>query len=206
MARRPDAGIILLLAAISILWVSPAFGQNDRTFPEITTDITDLAGVLTEEQKLAIADDLKFLRDFHNMPGVILLVKETPEWDFIEYGHDLFDHLRAQGKLDESSFLIYLSINDRKMAFILGDDIDRVTDPQEKRGITNELGATLGNGEYYAGLTKALARLKALPGPEDIQEAKKLRGQWMIVAGLVILIAVFYMNLMKRRMKRKPEY
>lgn len=204
MGSRVNPGLILVITLlITALSLSHAYAQ--RAFPDVTTNLTDNAGVLTEEEKLSLAADLEFLRDFHYMPGAIVITEKTDEWDFIEYGHDLFDNLRTRGLLDESSFLIYLSTGDRKMAFILGDDIDRVIDPGEKRTITNRLGASLEDGAFYYGLSRTLARLKALPGPADLEEARKQRGQWAIVAGLVILIAVFYLNLSKKRRRGRPE-
>jgi uncharacterized membrane protein YgcG len=85
------------------------------------------------------------------------------------------------------------------MAFILGEDIKRIVDPEAFRAIRNELAFSLAKGAYSEGLSHTLTKLKVLPGPGELEHARKQRGQWMIVAGLVILIAVFYMNLAKRR-------
>jgi uncharacterized membrane protein YgcG len=139
------------------------------------------------------------------MPGVIVIERKTDEWDIDEYNHDLFDRLLAKGLLDKSGFLLYISIEDRKMSLVLGYDLERVTDRETSREIRNELGAALGREEYFKGITDAVARLRQLTGPVELDEARRQRGEYLMLAGFVILISVLIMNIAKKRRRMKQE-
>ena len=170
-----------------------------RDFPSVDERVEDFADVLTDEQVTALIQGMQYLIGFNEMPGVIVIQRHTSEWDFDEYCHDLFDRLMAKGLVNKSGFLLYVSIDDKKMSLVLGYDLERVTDPETTREIRNSLGAALAKEEYFKGLTDTIARLRLLTGPVELEEAGRQRGQYLMLAGFLIIIAVLVMNIAKKR-------
>jgi len=78
-----------------------------------------------------------------------------------------------------------------------------VTDPERAREIRSILGAALAKNEYFKGLTDTIAQLRLLNGPLELDEARRLRGQYLMLAGFLVIIAVLVMNIARKRKKLK---
>jgi uncharacterized membrane protein YgcG len=198
MGRRLNAFSLVLTATVILLLLACPVTAA-RAFPIVQGAVTDLPDVISAEDEIRLTQEISNLREFNDMPGLIVITESTGEWDFIEYGHDLFGRLQSQGLTDTTGFLIYISIVDKKLALVLGRDLERIVDPEELRAIRNGLGDALEKGAYVNGLMAALARLGQLTGSSEIEEAKRQRGDWLILAGLIIIVAVLIWNLSKKR-------
>jgi uncharacterized membrane protein YgcG len=199
-----QAIFIVILACITACVGQGAAGSAiPRDFPAVDDRVEDFAGVLTEDQVTALIQGMQHLIGFNEMPGVIVIQRHTSEWDFDEYCHDLFDRLMAKGLVNNSGFLIYISVDDRKLSFVMGHDLERVTDPERVREIRGILGAALAKDEYFKGLTDTIAQLRLLGGPVELDEARRLRGQYLMLAGFLVIIAALVMNISKKRKKLK---
>jgi len=198
---RPVKSKLLLLGALLFLALPAPPSSAARSFPTVEALVTDIPDVLSDIDEERLTQALEDLKAFNSMPGVIVIAESTDEWDFIEYAHDLFGYLRREGFVDQTGFLIYISTEDIKMAFEVGNDLKRagVLDEEEIRDIRQRLGAALAEGAYFDGINGALSKLRKLTGASELDDAKRERGNWMMLAGLIILIGVLYMNLARKR-------
>lgn len=200
MGRNSKARPIFLAALFFLaLFILPSAAA--RSFPPVEGLVTDIPDVLSDTEEERLTQTLEDLKAFNSMPGVIVIAERTDEWDHIEYAHDLFGYLRREGFVDQTGFLIYISTEDIKMAFEVGNDLKRagVLNEEEIRDIRQSLGAALAEGTYFDGLNGALSKLRKLTGALELDDAKRERGNWMMLAGLIILIGVLYKNLAKKR-------
>lgn len=204
MARPVKKFAIPLLTVLSFLIIF-TYANAERDFPDVQATVTDIPDVLSDVDEERLAQTLKDLKEFNNMPGVIVIAESTSEWDFIEYGHDFFDHLRVQGFVDNTGFLIYLSTQDKKMTFEMGRDLKRggVLTDEDARDIRQMLNTSLAEGDYFSGLSGSLAKLRKITGAAELEEAGRERGNWMMLSGLIIIIAALLWNIRRKRMQMR---
>jgi len=204
MGRPAEKFAILLLTVLSFLAIS-TYAIAARDFPDVQATVTDIPDVLSDIDEERLTQTLKDLKEFNNMPGVIVIVQSTSEWDFIEYGHDFFDHLRVKGLVNNTGFLIYLSRLDKKMTFVMGRDLERggVLTDEDARDIRQTLNMSLAEGDYFDGLSGSLAKLRNITGAAELEEAGRERGNWMMLSGLIIIIAALLWNIRRKRMKMR---
>lgn len=207
MGRPVKKLAIPLLTVLSFLAIS-TYAIAARDFPDVQATVTDIPDVLSDVDEERLTQTLKDLKEFNNMPGVIVIAKSTSEWDFIEYGHDFFDHLRVKRLVDNTGFLIYLSTQDKKMTFVMGRDLVRggVLTDEDARDIRQRLNTSLADGDYFDGLSGSLAKLRQITGAAELEEAGRERGNWMMLSGLVIIIAALFWNIRRRRTKLRDSF
>src|SRR3990172_8770072 len=117
MTRCVKIGFVLLLVNAFVASGGAAYSRDDRDFPLPESKINDFADVLSPEDFTSIMVALDRTSSANGMQGYVIIAASTDEWNFDEYLKDYADFLQGKGLLDSTSWLIYVSVQDRKYGF-----------------------------------------------------------------------------------------
>ncbi len=185
-----------LVILFSVLSISFLQAQNVLPKPNPAKLVTDMAGVLSAEQKTILENKLVALDDSSSNQIVIVLLKTLDGYPIEEYATKLFREWGIGNKKTNNGVLILASIDERKIRIEVGYGLEgAIPDITTASIIRNDIVPGFKTGEYYHGLDLATNSLsKAAVGEYKVQREKATKGKGSgggsIFTFLIILVIV----------------
>ncbi len=187
-----------LFAFATILLVCAA-ASAAPTFPELTGQIVDTAGLLSPEDRAAILADLQTLEQKSTDQFAIVTVPSLQGYEIEEYGYQLGRHWGIGQKGKDNGVLLIVAPNERKVRIEVGRGLEPiVTDLMSKIIIENAILPEFRRGNYGAGIRAGVRDIKdtLLGDAEAVKE--RARGldagdgpDWLGLFLIAVWIAIF---------------
>ena len=177
---------------------------DDITYIEYQKRVDDRSGVLSPDSLARITNAIEIQEKETGLKGFVLVMPRIEEWDFDKYAARQFDYWKSNGIVDSKSYIIIISVEDKKFQVIRGEYIDTHEHDYEIRLLRNrmiedfktDIGSAITN--YINGLGETASLKKSLEDQKKLKE----KGAWYMLIGIIILISVF----MRMSYKRRREY
>jgi len=182
--------IVFFLQAL--LFANNTFAQSIIAKPSPATLVTDLAGVLTPEQKQALENKLVAIDDSSSNQIAVVIIPSLDGYPKEEYATKLFRDWGIGGKKN-NGILLLIAINDREIKIEVGYGLEgAIPDITAINIIDNYIKPAFKAGNYYEGIDQATDNIaKAAVGEYKVAKVKKSKSKGSGGLFLIILIIIF---------------
>ncbi len=185
--------IVFIIAFFSFTMVN---GQNiiERTNPPVL--VTDLAGVLTPEQKQALENKLVALDDASSNQIAVVILPTLDGNPIEEYATKLFRTWGIGNKKSRNGVLLLIAIQDKKIRIETGYGLEgAIPDITANSIIDNDVKPAFRQQAYYEGIDKATDDIaKAAVGEYNVKRERRTKGKGsnplLFVLILFIIVAI----------------
>jgi uncharacterized protein len=183
--------LIILFSFFSISLVS---AQNILPKPNPPKLVTDMANVLSAEQKDILERKLVAFDDSSSNQIVVVLIKTLNDYPIEEYSTKLFRDWGIGNKKTNNGILLIAAIDDRKIRIEVGYGLEgAIPDITTASIIRNDIVPSFKTGDYYHGIDLATNSIaKAAVGEYKVARQKDSSGKGgsSIFTFLIILVIV----------------
>jgi len=175
------------------LLATKSYAQQIIAKPNPATLVTDLAGVLTAEQKQALENKLVAIDDNSSNQIAVVIIPSLDGYPKEEYANKLFRDWGIGNKKTNNGILLLIAINDRQIRIEVGYGLEgAIPDITALNIIDNDIKPAFKAGNYYEGIDKATDNIaKAAVGEYKVKKAKKSKGKGGSGLFVLILIIIF---------------
>ena len=183
--------IVLFLQAM--LFANNTFAQNIIAKPIPATLVTDVAGVLSPEQKQALENKLVAIDDSSSNQIAVVILPSLDGYPKEEYATKLFRDWGIGNKKTNNGILLLIAINDRQIRIEVGYGLEgAIPDITALNIIDNDIKPAFKAGNYYEGIDQATDNIaKAAVGEYKVAKAKKSKSKGSGGLFMIILIIIF---------------
>jgi uncharacterized protein len=199
VAESIPAGIATLLATLILIVLAWAPALAQPTFPPLTGQIVDNAGLLSAEERAAILADLQTLEQKSTDQLVVVTVPSLGGYEIEDYGYQLGRHWGIGQKGKDNGVLLIVAPNERKVRIEVGRGLEPiVTDLMSRIIIENAILPEFRRGNFGAGIRAGVRDIKdtLLGDAEAVKE--RARGlndgdgpDWIGLMMIALWIAIF---------------
>jgi uncharacterized protein len=176
----------------AFLFANNSFAQNIIAKPSPATLVTDVAGVLTPEQKQALENKLVAIDDSSSNQIAVVILPSLDGYPKEEYAIKLFRDWGIGNKKTNNGVLLLIAINDRQIRIEVGYGLEgAIPDITALNIIDNDIKPAFKAGNYYEGIDQATDNIaKAAVGEYKVAKAKKSKSKGSGGLFLIILIII----------------
>ncbi len=185
--------LTILFFLQALLFANNAFAQNIIAKPSPATLVTDLAGVLSPEQKQALENKLVAIDDSSSNQIAVVIIPSLDGYPKEEYATKLFRDWGIGNKKTNNGILLLIAVNDRQIRIEVGYGLEgAIPDITALNIIDNDIKPAFKAGNYYEGIDQATDNIaKAAVGEYKVAKVKKSKSKGSGGLFLIILIIIF---------------
>jgi len=174
------------------LFANNSFAQNIIAKPNPPTLVTDVAGVLTPEQKQALENKLVAIDDSSSNQIAVVIIPSLDGYPKEEYADKLFRDWGIGNKKTNNGVLLLIAINDRQIRIEVGYGLEgAIPDITALNIIDNDIKPAFKAGNYYEGIDQATDNIaKAAVGEYKVAKAKKSKNKNNGTVFVLVLIVI----------------
>jgi uncharacterized protein len=190
--------LTILFFLQALLFANNAFAQNIIAKPSPATLVTDLAGVLTPEQKQALENKLVAIDDSSSNQIAVVIIPSLDGYPKEEYANKLLREWGI-GSKKNNGVLLLIAINDRQIWIEVGYGLEgAIPDITALNIIDNDIKPAFKAGNYYQGIDQATDNIaKAAVGEYKVAKAKKSKSRGS--GGFLIILIIIFLVLRSGR-------
>ena len=176
----------------AFLFANNSFAQNIIAKPSPATLVTDVAGVLTPEQKQALENKLVAIDDSSSNQIAVVILPSLDGYPKEEYAIKLFRDWGIGNKKTNNGVLLLIAINDRQIRIEVGYGLEgAIPDITALNIIDNDIKPAFKAGNYYEGIDQATDNIaKAAVGEYKVAKAKKSKNKNNGTVFVLVLIVI----------------
>ena len=187
---------IFLLMIGAFVCFNTIVAQNVLPKPSTPQLVTDIAGVLSPEQKQALENKLVAIDDSSSNQIAVVILPTLEGNPIEEYATKLFREWGIGNTKTNNGILLLIAVQDKKIRIEVGYGLEgAIPDITAINIIDNDLKPAFRAGAYYEGIDKATDNIaKAAVGEYQVKRVKKTKtkGNGAILA---IIIAIIFLVL-----------
>jgi len=190
--------LTILFFLQALLFANNALAQNIIAKPNPATLVTDVAGVLTPEQKQALENKLVAIDDSSSNQIAVVIIPSLDGYPKEEYATKLFREWGIGGKKN-NGILLLVAINDREIKIEVGYGLEgAIPDITAINIIDNFIKPAFRAGNYYEGIDQATDNIaKAAVGEYKEARPKKSKSKSKGSGGLFLIILIIIFVILK---------
>ena len=192
--------LTILFFLQALLFANNALAQNIIAKPSPATLVTDVAGVLTPEQKQALENKLVAIDDSSSNQIAVVIIPSLDGYPKEEYANKLLREWGI-GSKKNNGVLLLISINDRQIWIEVGYGLEgAIPDITALNIIDNDIKPAFKAGNYYEGIDQATDNIaKAAVGEYKVAKAKKSKSKSRGSGGFLIILIIIFLVLRNGR-------
>jgi uncharacterized protein len=185
---------IFLLMIGAFVCFNTIVAQNVLPKPSTPQLVTDIAGVLSPEQKQALENKLVAIDDSSSNQIAVVILPTLEGNPIEEYATKLFREWGIGNTKTNNGILLLIAVQDKKIRIEVGYGLEgAIPDITAINIIDNDLKPAFRAGAYYEGIDKATDDIaKAAVGEYQVKRVKKTKSKGN-GALLAIIIAVIFL-------------
>jgi len=186
-----------LFLLIGFFTFFPVQGQNVLAKPSNPTLVTDVAGILSPQEKQTLESKLVLIDDSSSNQIAVVILPSLDGNPIEEYATKLFRTWGIGNKKTNNGILLLIAVQDKKIRIEVGYGLEgAIPDITAINIIDNDLKPAFRSGAYYQGIDKATDDIaKAAVGEYKVAKVKKSKGK---NNGALLMIIVFVIILVLR--------
>jgi uncharacterized protein len=192
--------LTILFFLQALLFANNALAQNIIAKPNPATLVTDVAGVLSPEQKQALENKLVAIDDSSSNQIAVVIIPSLDGYPKEEYANKLLREWGI-GSKKNNGVLLLISINDRQIWIEVGYGLEgAIPDITALNIIDNDIKPAFKAGNYYEGIDQATDNIaKAAVGEYKVAKAKKSKSKSRGSGGFLIILIIIFLVLRNGR-------
>ncbi len=179
---------------ISFLFVT-LFSWSTISFPKLTSQVVDEAGIFTSEQKSQLSSLLKKHETNSSNQIVVVTLKSLNGYDISEYGYQLGREWGIGQKGKNNGILLIIAPNDRKVRIEVGYGLEgALTDANSEMIISNIITPYFKKGDYFTGTVRGIDAITETIKGEYSAKPKSDNADtpfMLIIMPIILLLLVF---------------
>ena len=193
--------LTILFFLQALLFANNALAQNIIAKPNPATLVTDVAGVLTPEQKQALENKLVAIDDSSSNQIAVVIIPSLDGYPKEEYATKLFRDWGIGNKKTNNGVLLLIAVNDREIRIEVGYGLEgAIPDITALNIIDNDIKPAFKAGNYYEGIDQATDNIaKAAVGEYKVAKAKKSKSKSRGSGGFLIILIIIFLVLRNGR-------
>lgn len=174
-----------------------SFSQNllAEDFPERSgTLVTDLSGILNDEQKSSLERKLVAFNDSTSTQIAVVIMRSTGNYDIADYSVQLFNKWKIGQDSKNNGVLILVAVDDHKVWITTGYGIEGVLpDALCRRVVEKDFVPAFRRGDYYTGLEDGTSSIMSIVKGEFTAESymKQKKKKPVVFPFLMFLFIIF---------------
>lgn len=204
------AALAAALAALALLIAVSAFSAP--TYPELTGQIVDQAGLLTAEDRAAILAELRALEGTATDQVAVVTVKSLEGYAIEDYSIGLARQWKIGQKDKDNGVVLLVAPNERKVRIEVGRRLEPIlTDTMSFLIINNAILPRFRRGDFSGGIKAAVTDIKdvLLGDAEAVKDRAKVRtpqSDPTVFIHIALFIAIFVLIMwLSARQQRRME-
>jgi uncharacterized protein len=191
--------LTILFFLQALLFANNAIAQTIIAKPNPATLVTDMAGVLTPEQKQALENKLVAIDDSSSNQIAVVIIPSLDGYPKEEYATKLFRDWGIGNKKTNNGVLLLIAVNDRQIRIEVGYGLEgAIPDITALNIIDNDIKPAFKAGNYYEGIDQATDNIaKAAVGEYKVAKAKKSKSRGS--GGFLIILIIIFLVLRNGR-------
>ena len=186
-----------LIILVSLFTISMVSAQNILPKPNPPKLVTDMANVLSQQQKDFLERKLVALDDSTSNQIAVVLIKTLNDYPIEEYSTKLFRDWGIGNKKTNNGILLIAAIDDHKIRIEVGYGLEgAIPDITVSSIIRNDIAPNFKTGDYFNGIDLATTSIaKAAVGEYKVARQKPVSGSgrgsiftFLIILAIVIAI------------------
>ena len=190
---------LFIVFIIAVFSFTSAVAQNviERSNPPVL--VTDLAGVLSPEQKQALENKLVAIDDASSNQIAVVILPTLDGNPIEEYATKLFRTWGIGNKKSRNGVLLLIAIQDKKIRIEVGYGLEgAIPDITANSIIDNDIKSAFRQQAYYEGIDKATDDIaKAAVGEYKEARPKKTRSKSKGSGGLFLIILIIILAVLR---------
>lgn len=185
-----------ILAAAALLFAALAVGQALRPVPPLESRVTDLANVLTAEQRAVLDGRLAELEARTGSQVAVLLVPSTRPEAIEQYAIRVVDAWQlGRGEVDDGVLLL-IALEDRELRIEVGYGLEgAIPDARANRIIDEYITPHFRDGNFAAGIDAGLDAIAAAIEDEELPPPVQQRDTLPDIGSMLPILLVVAMAL-----------
>jgi uncharacterized protein len=190
---------IFLLMIGAFVCFNTIVAQNVLPKPSTPQLVTDIAGVLSPEQKQALENKLVAIDDSSSNQIAVVILPTLEGNPIEEYATKLFREWGIGNKKTNNGILLLIAINDRQIRIEVGYGLEgAIPDITALNIIDNDIKPAFKAGNYYEGIDQATDNIaKAAVGEYKEARPKKSRSKSKGSGGLFLIILIIILAVLR---------
>lgn len=183
---------LMEIILVSVIVCTFSFSQPD--VPSIKDPVTDLTNTLSAEHYQQLRSQILQFEDSTSNQLVLLMIPSLDGGEIRDYGIQVLEKNKIGQKGKDNGILLLVVKDDRKVSIEVGYGLEGVlTDAVCNQIIRNEILPQFRDGNYYEGISSAVASLVLVTKGEYTSDRKSKRKQsdWFSVIITFIIIISF---------------
>lgn len=190
---------LLSWLCLPLLWLAAwAFAAEGdvQAVPTLSTPVTDTAGLLDEQQRLALVDKILAFEKKQGSQVAVLIVPTTQPEDIFSYSFRVADAWKLGRKGVDDGVLLVVAVKDKKTHIQVGYGLEgAIPDITAKQILQDMIRPQFRQGDFYGGINVGLdAIMKAASGealpPPKARSDGGLSGDKNPLPALVIAVVI----------------
>ena len=192
--------LFLIIGFIGFFSFHTVHAQTVLAKPSNPTLVTDVAGVLSPEEKQALERKLVAIDDSSSNQIAVVILPTLDGNPIEEYATKLFREWGIGNKKTNNGILLLIAIQDRKMRIEVGYGLEgAIPDITSINIIDNDLKPAFRAGAYYDGIDKATDNIaKAAVGEYKVTREKKSKGKGSNIILFIFILFIIVSILSKK--------
>ncbi|MEM7298081.1 MAG: YgcG family protein [Bacteroidota bacterium] len=185
-------------------------GQDLQPIPKLTTQVTDLANLLSESEERQITSLLVDLENRKGSQLAVLTINTTDPETIEQYSIRVVDEWKLGREDADDGVLLLIAKDDRKLRIEVGYGLEgAIPDIYAKRIISDIIVQRFRSGNYYAGIEEGVEAIITLINGEELPEVTQRRStsrnkeQYSFFMFLVVVIGIFAVFIAKALLGKK---
>ena len=190
---------LFIVFIIAVFSFTNAVAQNVIEKPNPPVLVTDLAGVLSPEQKQALENKLVAIDDASSNQIAVVILPTLDGNPIEEYATKLFRTWGIGNKKSRNGVLLLIAIQDKKIRIEVGYGLEgAIPDITANSIIDNDIKPAFRQQAYYEGIDKATDDIaKAAVGEYKEARPKKTRSKSKGSGGLFLIILIIILAVLR---------
>ena len=190
---------LFIVFIIAVFSFTSAVAQNVIEKPNPPVLVTDLAGVLSPEQKQALENKLVAIDDASSNQIAVVILPTLDGNPIEEYATKLFRTWGIGNKKTNNGILLLIAIQDKKIRIEVGYGLEgAIPDITANSIIDNDIKPAFRQQAYYEGIDKATDDIaKAAVGEYKEARPKKTRSKSKGSGGLFLIILIIILAVLR---------
>lgn len=185
---------LIFWAILCFLPITPLNGQ-DVEIPNLSSRVTDLSGLLSDDQKQALESKLEAFETRKGSQVILVIVPTTGKASIEQYSMRLAEAQKIGRKGVDDGVILLIARNDRELRIEVGYGLEgAIPDASAQRIIDEYIVPRFKNGDYYGGADAGLEKImqliqgEPLPQPEAYTVSDHRPIYWRIIIGRIMFV------------------
>ncbi len=182
------------LPAIVLAWLllsAPWLAAQKLPVPTLISPVTDLAGVLTPDERVELERELLAYQDSTSNQFALLIIPSLQGEVLEDYSIRVAQQNQIGTRNNDNGLLMVIAVNDRLIRTEVGYGLEgAIPDITARRIADNEIAPRFRQGDYFGGVRAGLRALMLAAAGEYHAEPRSSEPEGFGIGGIIVIVII----------------